>query len=74
MAGPEQVVELELDSADGERLAWLYRHGTVLERRDGDGRTHLKVALPAAEQARLWHDLRGAEAFSATPENPSGGR
>ena len=38
--GAEQVVELELDSADGERLAWLYRHGTVLERRDGDGRTH----------------------------------
>jgi GTP-binding protein HflX len=74
LAGPVQVVELELDSADGERLAWLYRHGTVLERREGDGRTHLKVALPAAEQARLWHDLRGAEAFPATPENPSGGR
>ena len=73
LAGRRGVVELELDSADGERLAWLYRHGTVLERRDGDGRTHLKVALPAAEQARLWHDLRGAEAFSATPEIPPAG-
>jgi GTP-binding protein HflX len=74
LAATAQVVELELDSADGERLAWLYRHGTVLERRDGDGRTRLKVALPAAEQARFWHDLRGAEGVAPMSQNPSGGR
>ena len=51
LSAAARVVELELDSADGARLAWLYRHGTVLERRDGDGRTHLRVALPPAEHA-----------------------
>jgi GTP-binding protein HflX len=74
LAAAGQVVELEIDAADGERLAWLYRHGTVLERRDGDGRTHLRVALPAAEQARLRRDLPRDEAVPPTRENPSGGR
>ena len=53
------VVALELDSADGARLAWLYRHGTVLERREANGRTHLKVALPPAEHRRFQRDLPG---------------
>ena len=57
-----RVVALELDSADGARLAWLYRHGTVLERRDADGRTHLKVALPPEEHRRFERDLlRGGQ-------------
>jgi GTP-binding protein HflX len=47
------VVELELDSADGKRLAWLYRHGTVLDRQDAAGRTHVRVALAPVEHARL---------------------
>jgi GTPase len=68
------VLELELDSADGERLAWLYRHGTVLERRDADGRTHLRVALPTVEHARLRRDLPGARIVEPARENPSGGR
>ncbi len=71
LSATAQVFELEVDSADGERLAWLYRHGTVLERRDGDGRTHLRVALPAAEHARLWHDVRGPEDVARTDQNPS---
>jgi GTP-binding protein HflX len=53
------VVALELDSADGARLAWLYRHGTVLERREANGRTHLKVALSPAEHRRFQRDLPG---------------
>jgi GTPase len=74
LAAATEVVELEIDSADGERLAWLYRHGTVLERRDGDGRTRLRVALAAAEQARLRRDLPRGEVLSRAHENPSGGR
>ena len=31
------VVTIELTAADGEGLAWLYRHGRVLGREDGEG-------------------------------------
>ena len=74
LSGAAHVVELELDSADGERLAWLYRRGTVLERHDADGRTHLKVALPAVEHARLRRDLPDGQVVETARENPSGGR
>jgi GTP-binding protein HflX len=69
-----RVVALELDSADGERLAWLYRHGTVLERRDADGRTHLKVALSPDEHGRLQRELPGASILEPEHENPRSGR
>jgi GTPase len=59
LSAAARVVALDLDSADGARLAWLYRHGTVLERRDANGRTHLKVALPLEEQRRFERDLPG---------------
>jgi GTP-binding protein HflX len=74
LSSAAHVVELELDSADGERLAWLYRRGTVLERRDADGRTHLRVALPAVEHARLRRDLSGATGAKPVRENPPDGR
>ncbi|MGH6943308.1 MAG: GTPase HflX, partial [Geminicoccaceae bacterium] len=53
LAASAQVIELELDAADGARLAWLYRHGTVLDRRELNGRTRLRVALAPAQHARL---------------------
>jgi GTPase len=74
LSAAAHVVELELDSADGERLAWLYRRGTVLERRDIDGRTHLRVALPAVAHARLQRELPGADLIDPAGKNPSGGR
>jgi GTPase len=52
-AGAARVVELDLDAGDGAGLAWLYRHGTVLSRRDRDDRTRLTVALAPADHARL---------------------
>ena len=33
------VYRLELESSDGEGLAWVYRHGLVLQRSDEDGRS-----------------------------------
>jgi GTP-binding protein HflX len=69
-----RVVAVELSSADGARLAWLYRHGTVLERRDADGRTHLRVALPSDEHGRLQRELPGVSIVEPTQENPSGER
>jgi GTP-binding protein HflX len=48
-----RIVELELDPADGARLAWLYRHGSILARRECGDRIRLRVALLPAQQARL---------------------
>ncbi len=53
LAASSSVVELTLDSADGKSLAWLYRHGRVLERQDMDGDTRVKVAFEPAERALL---------------------
>ncbi|MGH6914051.1 MAG: hypothetical protein ACREH3_10130, partial [Geminicoccales bacterium] len=53
LATASRVVELELDAADGARLAWLYRHGTVLTREELNGRTRLRVALEPSERDRL---------------------
>jgi len=38
---------------DGETLAWLYRNGEVLTRKDDDSAAHLTVLLDAANTARL---------------------
>jgi len=60
----EGVVEVELDPEDGARLAWLYRHGTVLARRDEALKTRLKVALAPAERARLGRRFPAAAIIS----------
>jgi GTPase len=74
LASSAVVVELELDAADGERLAWLYRHGTVLERRDEAGRTRVKVALDAAHHARIAEIGTAATADAPVPQNLRSGR
>jgi len=47
------IVDLDIDLADGAALAWLYRHGEVLERRDEGMESHLVVALDTADEARF---------------------
>jgi GTP-binding protein HflX len=51
------IVDLVLDSADGAGLAWLYRHGRILDRSDQDGKTRIKAALEPAERAQLERQL-----------------
>ncbi|MDF2781810.1 MAG: hflX, partial [Geminicoccaceae bacterium] len=53
LAAGARVLELDLDTADGARLAWLYRHGNVLARSEANGRIRLRVALPPAQQRQL---------------------
>jgi GTPase len=74
LSGSTRIVELELDSADGERLAWLYRHGTVLDRHDAAGRTHLRVALAPVEHARLGQWFPPGAITEPALENLPGGR
>lgn len=53
LAAKSTIVELTLDLADGAGLAWLYRHGRVLEREDDDGKTRITAAFEPAERALL---------------------
>ena len=48
-----RIVDLEVDLADGARLAWLYRYGEVLSRRDDGLRAHIRVGLDPADLGRL---------------------
>ena len=51
--GDRQHVHLRVALEDGAALAWLYRHGEVLERRDDDTVAHLSVRLSAADLGRF---------------------
>ncbi len=44
--------EIEVDQADGRRIAWLYSHGDVIGRHDGETHVRLQVRLSPAEFGR----------------------
>jgi GTP-binding protein HflX len=48
-----EALDLTLSSGDGEALAWLYRHGRVLSREDGEGDMTLTVKLDAMARGRF---------------------
>jgi len=63
LAGDRELVELDVPMSDGAGLAWLYAHGEVLRRVDGDAAAHLAVRLSRADLGRfrsreLRHDGR----------------
>jgi GTPase len=51
-------VRLDIPLSDGRTLAWIYRHGEVLGRRDDNEAAHLSVRLSEADIARLRHHQR----------------
>ena len=53
LAARRQVVELSIDLADGAEIAWLYRHGEVLQRDDDERHAHMRVGLAPADLARF---------------------
>ena len=53
-----RVVRLEVPLTDGSTLAWLYRRGEVLGRRDDDEAAHLSVRLSEEDIARLRYRQR----------------
>ncbi|HLY56296.1 MAG TPA: GTPase HflX [Stellaceae bacterium] len=53
LADGKQPVPLDVALSDGAGLAWLYRHGEVLERRDDDDFAHLLVNLRTADLERF---------------------
>ncbi len=63
LAEERSVVSVDIDLADGGALAWLYRSGEVLERRDDEGVAHLRVGLDSAALKRF----EGAYAYRPEP-------
>ncbi|MCC6468995.1 MAG: GTPase HflX [Alphaproteobacteria bacterium] len=53
LAAQRQVTEFDIPVGDGASIAWLYEHGEVLERRDGEDRVHLRVGLDPADLQRF---------------------
>ncbi|MGH7114229.1 MAG: GTPase HflX, partial [Stellaceae bacterium] len=53
-----RAVRLDIPLSDGKTLAWVYRHGEVLGRRDDDEAAHLSVRLSEPDIARLRHQQR----------------
>lgn len=53
LANMNEIFELDVQIADGARLAWLYRHGEVLSRKDSESQVNLSVRLSAIDKARF---------------------
>jgi GTPase len=54
----DRLVRLEVPLTDGKTLAWLYRRGEVIGRRDDNEAAHLSVRLSEEDIARLRHRQR----------------
>ncbi len=48
-----ETIEVSLPTTDGAGLAWLYEHGEVLARNDGDEAIRLTVRISPADRARF---------------------
>jgi GTP-binding protein HflX len=47
------VLHFDIPVTDGARLAWLYRHGEVLRREDGEEHIHVEIRLSETDRARF---------------------
>lgn len=67
----QRVVSFALPVADGSALAWLYAHGQIIEREDGESDISVSVKI---EPARLgqFKDLYGYEETTDEPEREHG--
>ncbi len=52
--------EYDIAVADGARLAWLYQHGDVTARSDGEALIHVTVRLLPADRERFEHSFGAA--------------
>jgi GTP-binding protein HflX len=48
-----ELADYAIPLGDGARLAWLYRHGEVVDRHDADAETRVTVRLLPADRARF---------------------
>ena len=62
LSAQASTVEVKVRLVDGAGLAWVYRHGDVVGRRDDDEFAHLTVRMDAADLARFRARETGAGA------------
>ena len=53
IAAGMEVADYTIPPSDGARLAWLYQHGEVIDRDDGEVAIHVTVRLLPADRARF---------------------
>ena len=53
IAGSLETADYDIEPSDGARLAWLYRHGEVVDRLDNAEAVHVTVRLSQADRARF---------------------
>ena len=53
LAKRRRALDISVPLQDGETIAWLYRRGEVLKRKDNDSEAQFSVLLDAADRARL---------------------
>ncbi|MDJ0950503.1 MAG: GTPase HflX [Alphaproteobacteria bacterium] len=60
LAAARRIIDYDIDLADGAAIAWLYRRGEVLSRRDDERVAHMRVSLDAADAERFGRRLARA--------------
>jgi GTP-binding protein HflX len=60
VAAGMEVADYDIPPADGARLAWLYQHGEVIGREDGEDAIRVTVRLLPADRARFERPRQGA--------------
>ena len=60
IAATMELADYDIPSEDGARLAWLYRHGEVIDRHDANSAVHVRVRLLPADRARFERQDSGA--------------
>ena len=60
VAAGMEVADYDIPPADGARLAWLYQHGEVIGREDGEDAIRVTVRLLPADRARFERPGQGA--------------
>jgi GTP-binding protein HflX len=58
LTASREVLDLHLAYEEGELLAWLHRHGDVIDQHDDGTGLHVKAALTPANRERLEHRRR----------------
>ncbi|MBN8904284.1 MAG: GTPase HflX, partial [Rhodospirillales bacterium] len=53
IAAGMELAAYDIPPQDGARLAWLYEHGEVVDRRDAETGVHVTVRLLPADRARF---------------------
>ena len=53
LSAANHVLDVEVASGDGRNLAWLYRHGEIIARDDGDDGARIRISMTDIDRRRL---------------------